>query len=124
MTEPSARHDAWKLFEKMAPAEPFEPDHADVGPGKQRGIDVDRIGRRRNKCRIAGTDEHPHEVREPLLRPDRRHDLPVGVDADPETPLVQIRNGRAQLRNPSTGGVAVVARVAGRLAELLDGDVG
>ena len=70
-----------------------------------------------------GPDDDPHEVREALLGPDRRHDLAVGVELDPEASQVEVGDGLAELGDPAAGRVAVVAGVVDGLGQLLDGDV-
>ncbi len=67
---------------------------------------------------------HPHEVREALLRADRRHDLGVGVEVDVKEHLVAVGDREAQVRNAAAGAVAVVLRIVRGFGELLDGDVG
>ncbi len=68
--------------------------------------------------------ERQHQVREALLGADRRADLGLEVERDPEGALVQIRDREAKLGDPLARGVAVVARVAHRLGELVDRDRG
>ena len=101
----------------VAPAE-LDLDHARAGQDGR--VDVDRIGRRGHDRRVARLDEHPHQVREPFLGADRRHRLGLGVELDAEAIAVEVADRAAQLRDAATGRVAVVARVRGRLGQLLD----
>ena len=64
---------------------------ADVGPGEQRGVDVDGVRRRGHQGAVAGTEQHPHEVREALLGPDGGHHLGLGVELHAEPAQVQRR---------------------------------
>ena len=60
---------------------------------------MDRVARRRHDGDVARLEQHPHQVREPLLRADRRDDLRLGIDLDAEATLVQLRKGVAQVRD-------------------------
>ena len=60
-------------------AETLEAHHADVRAGEERRVEVNRVGGRRDERRVAGSDDDPHEVGKPLLGPDRRHHLAIGV---------------------------------------------
>src|SRR5262249_16906690 len=62
------------------------------------------------------------EVREALLGADRRARLRLRVELDAEPAAVQIGDREPELRDAATRRVAVVARVADRLAELVDRD--
>jgi hypothetical protein len=83
---------------------------------------VDRVRRRRHERGVAGLQQHPHQVAEPLLRADRREHVAVRVEVDAVPLEVARRDRLAQLRDAAAGGVPVVARVAGRLGELVDRD--
>ena len=69
---------------------------------------------------IARAQQHPHEVREPLLGADGGDHLALGVEVDAEAPLVEAGEGLAQLGDAPAGRVAVVAGVVRRLAQLVD----
>ena len=71
-----------------------------------------------------GAQQHPHEVREALLGPDGRDHLGVGVELDVEAPAVEVGDRLTELGDAAAGRVAVVARVARRLGQLLDRDLG
>ena len=86
-------------------------------------MDVDRVARRRDERGVAGLDERPHEVDEPLLRAHRRDDLGLGVELDAEAAAVEVGARRAELGDALRGGVAVVVRLRGRLLQLRDGNV-
>ena len=92
---------------------------AKIGP--QMWIGYDGLGHERG---VARAEQHPHEVREALLGPDRRAGLGLGVELDPERALVQVGDREAELRDAPARRVAVVARVADGFAELVDRDVG
>ena len=96
---------------------------ADLGAGEQGPVDVDRVARRGHQAGVAGLQQHPHEVAEPLLGPDGVDHLGVGVDLHPEAALIQGGDRPAQRGQPPARRVAVVAGVAGRLAELVHRDV-
>src|SRR3546814_11088501 len=66
----------------------------------------------------------PHEVAEALLGADRGDHLGVGIEVDVEAALVEACDRLSQLGDALAGGVAVVAGVVRRLAELVDGDLG
>ena len=57
---------------------------ADPGARDDRPPDVDRIRRARHHRRIARAEQHPHQVREPLLGADRGARLRLGVEGDTE----------------------------------------
>ena len=92
--------------------------------GEARTGQVDRIARTRHQRAVAGTEQHPHEVRETLLGADGRDDFGVGVEVDVEERLVARGHGETEIGDAARGAVAVVARVVRRLGELRDGDVG
>ena len=99
-------------------------DLPQVGAGEERAVDVDRVARARHDRRVARLQERPHQVREPLLRADRVRDLRLGVELDAEAAQVQRGDRLAHARDAARQRVAVVARQAGRLGELLDRDLG
>ena len=106
---------------RLVVAESLQPHHPDIGAGKQRRIEVDRVRGRRNKRRVARTHDDPHQVREALLGPDRRHDLAVGVQLHPETPQVKVSDRLSELGDPTARRVAVVTGIVNGLGQLLDG---
>ena len=91
---------------------------------EDRSPDVDRVRRRRHERGVARTDEREHQVREAFLRTDGGTDLGLEVERHAELALVQRGDGFAQLRDALARRVAMVARVAHRLDQLLDRDVG
>ncbi len=62
-------------------------------------------------------------MRQSLLGANGRDDFAVRVEVHVEEHLVTISDGESQVRNPATGAVAMVLRVAGRLGEFGHGDV-
>ena len=97
---------------------------AHLGAGEQRRVDVDRVRRRRHQGAVTGAEQHPHEVRQPLLGPDGRHHLGLGVELDAEAAQVQRGDGLAELGDALARRVAVVLGVVDGLGELLDRGVG
>ena len=97
---------------------------AHLGTGEDRAPDVDRVRRAGHERGVARTEQHPHEVGEALLGADGAAHLRLGVEVDAELAPVEVGDRQAQLRDAAAGRVAVVARVAHRLDELVDGDVG
>ena len=85
---------------------------AQIGAGEERPVDVDRIARAGHDRRVAAVEQHPHQVAEALLRPDRVRDLSLGVELDAPRALVVAGDRLAQLGQPARQRVAVVARVA------------
>ena len=81
---------------------------------------MDRVARRRDDRNVTRLDEHPHHMREPLLGADRADDLRLGIEPDAEAPLVQRADLLAQARQAAARRVAMVRRLRGGLAELLD----
>ena len=82
--------------------------------------EVDWIRRRGHDCRVTRLHEHPHQVREALLRADRRDGLRLRVELDAETVAVQVADRAAQLGDAAARRVAVVVRLRGRFGQLLD----
>ena len=97
---------------------------ADVRPREERAVDVDRVARRGHQRGVTGAEQDPHEVAEALLGADGVDDLGLGVELHPEGAQVQVGDGPAQLRDAPAGRVPVVARLAGRLGQLLHDQVG
>ena len=101
----------------VVPAE-LDLDHART---RQDGREeMDRIRRRGHDRRVAGLDEHPHQMGEPLLGADRGDCLRLGIELDAEAIPVQVADRAAQLRDAATRRVAVVVRLRGCFGELLD----
>jgi hypothetical protein len=84
---------------------------------------VDRVAGRRHEREVARLDQHPQQVREALLRADRRDRLGLGIELDAEPARVHLADGSAQVRDAAARGVAVVPRPPRRLGELVDGDL-
>ena len=80
-------------------------------------MDVDRVARRRHERRVAGLDERPHQVDEPLLGAHRRDDLGLGVERRRRTGAGRGRRTRpAASGSPATsssGGCAASRRPPG-----------
>ena len=98
-------------------------DPDDRRTGEDGREQVDRIARCRHEHRIARLDEHPEEMAEALLRAHRRDRLGLGVELDPVAARVPVADRASQVREAAARRVAVVARVLGGLAELLDRDL-
>ena len=96
----------------------------DGGAGEPRRDQVDRVARARHDRAVAGLEQHPHQVRQALLRADRRDDVHVGIELDAELRPVALADRLAEVGQPAARRVAVVHRLGGGLRELLDGDVG
>ena len=69
-------------------------------------------------------DERQHEMREAFLCADRAAHLGLEVERDSELARVEARERLSQLGDPVAQRVAMVARIAGRLDQLLDRDIG
>ena len=96
----------------------------DRGAREARAGQVDRVARARHDRAVARSEQHPHQVGEALLGPDRRHDLGVGIEVDVEEHLVAVGDRETQIRDAATRAVAVILRVVRGLGQLLDGHVG
>ena len=101
-----------------------EAEALDGGAGEQRREAVDRVARVGHERDVTGLDEHPHQVREPLLGADRRDRLPLRIELDAEAAAVEVADRTAQVGDAAAGRVAVVARVPRGLRQLLDGHLG
>ena len=96
----------------------------DRGAGELRRHAMDGVGRRRHQHLVARSDHCPEQMREALLRPDRRHDLLVGIELDAEHGLVPLRDRTPQLDDPTARRVPVVRRPKSGLPQLLHRDLG
>ena len=95
-------------------------DRDDVGAGQGHGVDVDREGRVGDDGRIARAQHRQAQVAEAFLGADGGEDFGVRVELDALFAGVLLGHLAAEVLDPVGGAVAVVARVAGGLAELLD----
>ena len=93
---------------------------ADHAAGHQKSEGVDRIARVGNEDDVAGRDDRLGDVGEAFLGAERRHDLPLGVELHPEPAAVVRRLGAAQTGDAAGSGIAIRARLADRLLELVD----
>ena len=101
--------------------------HRDLGHGRageDGRVDVNRIARARHERGVARLEQHPHQVREPLLRADRVQHLALRVELDAEAAPVEVGGGQAELGDPARGRVAMISRLLRRLDQLLDGELG
>ena len=92
--------------------------------GKTRSDEMDRVGGRRNDARVAGLEQHPHEVGETLLGADGRDDMALRIKGHTEMAFVPLADGLAQIRETAARGVAMVDRFERGLGELFDGNSG
>ena len=81
---------------------------------------VDRIGRVRAQDHVAGRGDRLRHVGEAFLGTERRHDLRVGIELHAEAAGIIVGLGAAQAGNAARGRVAMRARVAHDLAQLVD----
>jgi hypothetical protein len=93
---------------------------AQVAPGDDGRILVDRIRGVGTQHNVSRTDRHQHEMRQALLGSDHGDGLAVRIERDPVAALVPLGGGGAQVRDAARGRVAVVARVAGGFPDLVD----
>ncbi len=96
---------------------------------QRRGIDVDRIRRLRDDCRIAGLHQRPHQVGQALLGSDGGDDLGVGVEGDTESALVTVGDCLAEIGQTPGDRVPVILLETGSLHQFVHdkgcrGDVG
>ena len=78
-----------------------------LAAGHQRTARVDRVAGVRRQRHVAWIEEREAEVEDALLGPDRRHHLGLGVERDPEPPLVERRDRLAELGAAAVGRVLV-----------------
>ena len=93
---------------------------ADDAARHQEAEGVDRIGGVRHEHDVAGRGDRLRHIGEAFLRAERGHDLRVGVELHAEAAAVIGGLGAAQARNALGGGIAVGARLAGGLDQLVD----
>ena len=67
---------------------------------------------------------HQHEMGQSLFGADHRHALAVGIHAHAAVALVPLGDPAAQVGQPARSRVAVIARVARRVADLVDHVIG
>jgi len=81
-----------RLAKKVSPASasswpsPSSLSHPDIGAGKQRSVQVDRVTTATERAPCPRSHNDPHEVREPFLGSNGGHHLAVGVQLHSETP--------------------------------------
>ena len=91
------------------------------GPARDHEpIGVDRVGRVRHQHHVARCRDHHRQVRQPLLRAQRRNHLGLRVQLHPEPPVVIPRLRPPQSRNALRRRIAMRARLPDRLDQLLD----
>jgi hypothetical protein len=76
---------------------------ADIGAGKEWGVDVDGIGRGRHQGGVPRADQDPHQVGQALLGADGSDHLGLGVELHAELAQVEGADGLADLRDAPTG---------------------
>jgi hypothetical protein len=81
---------------------------------------MDRVARVRHKDHVARRRDGLGHIGEALLGAERRHHLRVGIELHAEAARIVARLGAAKTRDALGGGVAVRARLARGLDELLD----
>ncbi len=85
---------------------------------------MDRIGGIGHEHHVARRGDRLRHVGEAFLRAERRDDLGVGIELHAETALVIAGLGAAQARDALGGRIAVGARLADRLDQLVDDMLG
>ena len=93
---------------------------ADHAARHQEAEGVDRIARIGHEHDIAGRGDRLRDIGEAFLGAERRDDLGVGIELHAETARVIAGLGAAQPGNALGGRIAVGARLAERLLQLLD----
>ena len=81
---------------------------------------MDRIGRVRRQHHVARRRDRLRHVGEALLRAERRHDLRLGIELHPESARVIAGLRAPQPRDALRRRIAVGARLADGLDELVD----
>ena len=98
----------------------FRRDRADHAARHQEAEGMDRVARVRAEHDVARRRDRLRDVGKPLLGAERRDHLRVGVELHAEAAAVIGRLRLAQARNPARGRIAVGARLADDLLQLLD----
>ena len=93
---------------------------ADDAAGHQEAEGVDRIGGVRHQHDVARRGDRLGHVGEAFLRAERRDDLRLRIELDPEPARVIAGLGAAQAGDAFRGRIAVGARLADRLDQLVD----
>ena len=93
---------------------------ADRGAGDDEAVGMDRVARIGRQDHVARRGDRLGEVGEALLGAERDHDLGLGVELDPEAARIVARLRPAQPRNAARHRIAMGARIARRLDQLLD----
>ena len=88
--------------------------------GKPGAHGVDGIARVRNKRNIAGIDEAERRMADPLFGPNKRKDLGLRVQGQPESTPVPSSGGLAEGREALGLRIPVIRSVKGRLPERID----
>ena len=88
--------------------------------GHQKAEGVDRIGRIGPQHHVARRGDRLRHVGEALLRAQRDDDLGLGIELHPEAAVVIGGLGAAQAGDAPGRGIAVGARLADRLDQLVD----
>ena len=97
---------------------------ADGGAGDDEAELVDGIGRARHQDHVARRRDRLRHVGEALLGAERRHDLGFGIELHAEAARVVGRLRLAQARDALGGGIAIGARLADGLDQLVDDVLG
>ena len=95
-------------------------DRADRGAGDDEAEGVDRIGRVGREHDVAGRGDRLGEVGEPLLRAQGDDHLAVGIELDAEAAGIIAGLGLPQAGDALRRRIAMRARIARDLGELLD----
>ena len=96
------------------------PHRADVGPGNDRAIDMDRIARIGHQDRVAAIQRRQHQVGQAFLRSDGDDCLAVGVEVDAVARLVPPGDRATQPRYALRHRVPVGIGALHRLDQLVD----
>ena len=98
----------------------FDRHRADGAARHQEAEDVDRIGRVRHDDDVAGRGDRLRDIGEAFLGAERGDDLRLGIELHAETARVIGGLRLAQAGNSARRGIAVGARLADDLFELVD----
>ena len=93
------------------------------GAGKPGTSQVNRVAGTWHQRRIAGAQEHPHQVGQPFLGANRGDDFGFGVEVHVKEHLVAIGHREAEMRNTLARAVAMVLGVVGRFGQLGDSNI-